>query len=354
MNSQTVDPPTLKKVFPEVFAPQVSGWSVAKLAGDASSRSYFRLSNAENRSSFVLQVSEPFAAEQIKKHSFLAAQQLLQTLALPVPRIFGVRPDMGWILLEDLGDETLQTHSSLALYKKALDLLVEWTLRARVDNPEIASFIESPHFAWAFDVEKLSLEMGYTAEHLVHKLLGMDAERFKHLVAKNTDYLAARERYFCHRDYHCRNLMILNSAPYLIDFQDARMGPLTYDVVSLLWDPYAKLSDDWKVELLDYWEKLLRARSAQLGRGELPPKDWRVELERMKIQRLLKAAGSYASFLNLKGRRDYLPSIVPALNDTREAILKLGELGAQTSDDAQLLTWIESVEPRLPAILKAS
>lgn len=366
-SSQTVDPsvnysePTadlLAEFFPDHFEDSSKFLQIKKLAGDASSRRYYRIEKLDQPTepvkphSYVLQVAETFQEKDIKAHPFVSAQKLLNCLQVPVPQIYGVASAQGWVLLQDLGDETLQGHPSLDLYKKALDSVVEWTLRAQsTENSE-------PHFSWAFDFEKLQAEMKFTAEHLVTPLLKRSGSAFLSWVRANSQYLADRPRYFCHRDYHSRNIMFQAGQLFVIDFQDARLGPLTYDVASLLWDPYVRLSESWRFELLKYWKDRLSQRAQELrnrdifqifGSHEQP---WEVELERMKIQRLLKAAGSYASFYNKKGRTDYLPALIPAVRESILSLEKLKTLQALSKEDAELLTELKSWEPALPDIIK--
>ena len=359
--SQTLDVRALSQTFSEVFCTSTANLSVDKLAGDASTRRYYRIrQNSLSGPTWILQISEPFADESKSSHPFLAAQRLLELLKIPVPKVLGVEASQGWVLLEDLGDETLQNHPTMALYKRALDLLIKWTLTAEVNNPVLAQISAiAPHFKWAFDFEKLQFEMGFTAQHLVEKFLKIDSVSFLKSVATNSQYLSDAPRFFCHRDFHSRNLMVSKTGEiWAIDFQDARMGPLTYDLVSLLWDPYVRLGDKWRTELLEYWHQNLLEGALKKGdhaliqflRDTSRPARWEVEMQRMKIQRLLKAAGSYASFFNNKGRTDYLPSIEPALTDTIEALKWLEARAREfTEHDRELLMHVARWKAILPA-----
>jgi aminoglycoside/choline kinase family phosphotransferase len=343
----------LRTAFPKTFG-KASRISVVQLAGDASSRSYHRLESPESSGSFVLQCSESFPAASAASHPYLSALQLLHDLKVPAPVCVEVCPENGWVLLEDLGDETLQRHMTLPLYQRAIDWVVRWTVQIERKRQKNDVF-PGPHLGWAFDFEKLDFEMRHTARYLIKEFFRKDADRYLSLVEANSRYLANRPRFFCHRDYHCRNLMMKGGELYVIDFQDARLGPITYDVASLLWDPYVALDDAWKAQLLSYWKKSLTEAAASdaprvatvLG----DDKGLAVELERMKIQRLLKAAGSYASFLATKGRRDYLPGIGPALRDAMDGIEKLSALGATGPEDEELLTFLKGLSVELPAIM---
>lgn len=342
--SKTVDAENLQSSFGYFHSRSIQ--KVDKLAGDASTRQYYRL-HEMSTTSYVLQVSEPFLPNN--PHPFLCAQKILQSIQIPVPEVLEVNAAQGWILLSDLGDVTLQQVPSLHLYRQAIDLLLRWSWKAHSNQQKIDVELrqKAPHFEWSFDLEKLQFEMAFTEEHLIKKFLGR-TENFSQMTEHNSRFLADRPRVFCHRDYHSRNLMVHNNKLYVIDFQDARMGPCTYDLVSLLWDPYIQLSNEWKKDLFFYW--LSSAQNLKIpGADEESLKE---ELERMKIQRLMKAAGSYASFFNKKGRKDYLPYIVPALLETEASLHMLKTLGSFVSEDEKILTLIQELRSEIPAIIK--
>lgn len=335
MTDKFLDPSAndLSVAFPELFGAGAQ-LAIIKLAGDASSRRYYRVSDAGTRRSFVLQAAEAFRPAEESSHLFLSARTLLENWGVPVPRVFARSPERGWILQEDLGDLPLQGDTRPDFYDIAIDYLVAWTLASLKQET-------TPHFRQYFDEEKLSAEMRWTADYLVEKLLGADPQKFLAAVAPTCRWLDARPRFWCHRDYHARNLMLSSGRPVVIDFQDARMGPMTYDLASLLWDPYVPLPESERSRLLERWRSKLENGFRKAGREDLARElsvggTWGVELERMKVQRLLKAAGSYASFLYRLGRKDYLPSVRPALKDAVASIRALG--------DGELLKVVEGWE----------
>lgn len=353
--SQLIDALTLSARLPKTFSSAASIENLKKLAGDASSRSYYRVVTPAK--TYVLQCAEPFVETQVASHPFLSAQQLFLKAGLAVPQVIELCAEHGWILLEDLGDKTLQDSPSLELYKRAIDMLVRWTVKIQRQNFDQGA----PHFDWAFDFEKLNAEMSFTAEHLINQKFKLSASDFLSATKANSKFLAECPRVLCHRDYHSRNLMIRNDELFVIDFQDARMGPVSYDLVSLVWDPYVRMSDMWRDELLKYWKDSLLGAAKAAGFMEMadyiqkssgsssgPSSGLEEELSRMKIQRLLKAAGSYASFYNLKGRSDYLPSINPALKDALLACQNLAKLGKA---EVQLSSLLESYQKILAGLL---
>jgi aminoglycoside/choline kinase family phosphotransferase len=358
--SQMLDAQLLCSTFNEHFGNKSEDLKVIKLAGDASSREYFRISKKAGKTSWVLQKSDPFLEANASVHPFLAAQKIFQNIGLPVPKVLGHLPVKGWILLEDLGDETLQTQRSFENYKAAIKLLNQLVLAADSNN------VNAPHWSWAFDYEKLNFEMNFTAQNLVNDFLKLNGPSFLKATQINTQFLVDRPRFFCHRDFHSRNIMVdpKNQNLSIIDFQDARMGPITYDLVSLLWDPYVPLENQWKSKLMDVWAQEFQHGNSlpQYSRVQTTLSEkttsgifkWKIELERMIVQRMLKAAGSYASFYIKKKREDYLPSLYPALGSALESLenIRSRYKNEWTPQDGELLTQTEFILKALPASLK--
>jgi aminoglycoside/choline kinase family phosphotransferase len=132
--------------------------------------------------------------------------------------------------------------------------------------------------------------------------------------------LAARPRLLCHRDFHSRNLMLWQGRQYIIDYQDARMGPQTYDLASLLRDPYVELSEELIAELYDYFmEKKRPSLATDQWRAEM-----RQEFELMTVQRIVKAIGTYAYQTAVVKNNVYVPYIPRAIVTALTAAERLG------------------------------
>lgn len=346
----------LREEFSQFLGDAV-GLNVNALCGDASSRSYFRITHSKG--SHILQVDpDSSASMEDGEHPFLSARQLFESLVGQVPSFRGRSAKKKWILLEDLGDRTLQDEPTEARYGEAIDLIVRIVVEFERNKgaSKLTEEYEGPHLGWAFDEKKLGAEMEHTAKHLIEFYCQADPAEFLKLVQPTVSFLAKRPRFLVHRDFHSRNLMLHHDRLWVIDFQDARMGPLTYDVVSLLWDPYTQLDRELRGRLLERWraalkmassESVLTERIANALEGEAHVE----ELERIKVQRMLKAAGSYAGFLNLKGRKDYLPSIKPALQEAHAALASLQQRGLLQGEDAKLLTFLASLKAEGSVIL---
>jgi aminoglycoside/choline kinase family phosphotransferase len=265
---------------------------VVPLTGDASDRKYFRILPSDGPS-IVLALhadSIDFAALP-----FANVAALLEQIPLPVPGILGHSDELGIVALQDLGDVTLQAHlgaesptEHAALYRQAV-ALVELLQRRG------AALRSDAHLPYriAFDVEKLTWELDFFLKHFVEGYRGIvlepaEREAFAAEWAAIANELAAEPRVLCHRDYHSRNLMLHDGSLYIIDFQDARMGPDTYDLVSLLRDSYVDIADRALDELIAYFLALKQGdRSADAD------EEFRRRFDLMALQRNLKALGTF-------------------------------------------------------------
>src|SRR5204862_7329865 len=180
---------------------------------------------------------------------FVNVAKLLSEMPVPVPRILGHSDELGIVALQDLGDVTLQAHlgaaspaQHAALYRQAVSFID--TLQRR--GAELAAPEYIP-YGIAFDVEKLTWELQFFTKHFLEAYRGaqLSSAQRAALAAEYdaiVEELASEPRVLCHRDYHSRNLMLHEGSLFVIDFQDARMGPDTYDLAWLLRDSYIDLS----------------------------------------------------------------------------------------------------------------
>jgi len=158
-----------------------------------------------------------------------------------------------------------------------------------------------------FDTEKLLWEMNYGRSNLLEGICkfqfdARSSEELSRIMTRICERLHAEPKFIAHRDYHSRNLMIKMDEVRVIDFQDARLGAIQYDLVSLLRDSYVAMDDSMAGRLLDYY---LAAAKPFLGTGF--SRDHFNEIyEVQSIQRCFKACGSFASFYNQRGDTRYL------------------------------------------------
>jgi N-acetylmuramate 1-kinase len=287
---------------------------VVSLTGDASDRRYYRILDPGGTPIVLALYASRFDFESLP---FVNVARLFEEMPVPIPRVLGHAEDLGVLALEDLGDLTLQAHlgavapaQHIALYRQAVALIA--TLQRR--GGDLASDQYLP-YGVAFDVNKLSWEMDFFTKHFIEAYRGVVmssavadalAEEFRAVV----EDLASERRVLCHRDYHSRNLMWHEEQLYIIDFQDARMGPDTYDLVSLLRDSYVDLSDETLGELIAHFLTLK-------GTAE-PVCRFRDRFDLMALQRNLKALGTFGYQTTARRNPVYIQYIPRTLRHVRE------------------------------------
>src|SRR5687768_4772298 len=287
---------------------------VVPLTGDASDRRYYRILTAEGPPFVLALHASPFDVNTLP---FVNVARLLERMPVPIPRVLGHADDIGVLALEDLGDVTLQAHlgaatpsQHAALYRQAVGLIATMQRRgAELESPEYLPY------RIAFDVEKLTWEMDFFTKHFIEAYRGVVIasnvrEALREEFSAVIEELAAEPRVLCHRDYHSRNLMYHEDRLYIIDFQDARMGPDTYDLVSLLRDSYVDLPEETVSDLIAHFLALKGVT------GEDP--DFRRRFDVMALQRNLKALGTFGYQTTARRNPVYIQYIPRTLRYVRD------------------------------------
>ena len=294
---------------------------VVPLTGDASDRKYFRVLLPDAPSIVLSLYAEPFDFERM---SFVNVARLLAEMPVPIPAVLGHADDMGILALEDLGDVTLQAHlgaatpaEHAALYRESVALIA--TLQRRGAELESPAYLP---YSIAFDVEKLTWEMDFFIKHFLEAYRGVvlsDGARaaLRAEFAELVRVLAGEPRVLCHRDYHSRNLMLHSQQLYIIDFQDARMGPDTYDLVSLLRDSYVDLPEQTVEELIAYF-LALKGQTADASA-------FRHRFDMMALQRNLKALGTFGYQTTTRRNPVYIQYIPRTLRYVRNNLDNLSQ-----------------------------
>ncbi len=287
---------------------------VVPLTGDASDRRYFRILLPDAQTIVLSLYSTPFQFETL---SFVNVARLLAKMPVPIPDVLGHAEDLGVLALQDLGDVTLQAHlgaatpaEHAALYRQSVALIA--TLQKRGAELESSEFLP---YAIAFDVEKLTWEMDFFTKHFLEAYRGVtftDDQRtaLRTELSGMIQELAGEPRVLCHRDYHSRNLMLRGDDLYIIDFQDARMGPDTYDLVSLLRDSYVDLPEQTVESLIAYFLAL----KGETGRQQ----EFRRRFDVMALQRNLKALGTFGYQTTARRNPVYIQYIPRTLKYVRD------------------------------------
>ncbi len=312
------------------------------LAGDASNRRYFRIDLTGDAlcSVVLMQLAEPEAFKQseeavsgaphaIAELPFINIQTHLSKAGVSVPALYYYDQAAGLLYLEDFGDLTLSEACANAgiadleaRYKQAIDVLVGMQSRATSPaDPQCLAFHRSfdvPLLMWEFDH---FLEYGIAARQGT-PMDGGDAGAIREEFRRISELLAGQPRVFVHRDYHSRNLMVAGERLGVIDFQDALMGPATYDLASLLRDAYIALDDSLIDRLIDYYlDQLQEGRHLWTNR-----KVFRRLFDFTSIQRNLKAAGRFVYIDRVKGNPKFLADIPRTLGYVKRNLHKYPEL----------------------------
>lgn len=275
-------------------------FTLAPASEDASFRRYYRARLADGRSFVVMDA--PPGKENCG--TFLHVAGVFSAAGAHVPAVHAQDLEAGFLLLEDLGHATFldgfkRKEDPNPLYAAATETLIRIQLASRQGV--------LPEYGRALLERELRLFPDwYVARELRRDLAPDDARTlqaaFESLLANNL----AQPRVFVHRDYHCRNLMVCEPLPGVLDFQDAVYGPITYDLVSLFRDAYVRWEEpqvlDWVVR---YWEK---ARQAGLPVHADFAGFYR-DFEWMGAQRQLKVAGIFARLCHRDGKQRYLADI---------------------------------------------
>lgn len=276
----------------------VSAPAIAPASADASFRSYWRVTLADGSTRIVMDA--PPDKEGIGPWLDIGAR--LRAAGVHAPRVDAADATHGFVLMEDLGTRTylpeLTDARVDALYADALDTLARMQRQADVAGLP------------AYDRERLVAEMELMPEWFLRRHLGFTpaCEEWDVIEGAFTYLIhAAQEqpRAFVHRDYHSRNLLVVvDHSPGVIDFQDAVVGPITYDLVSLLRDCYV----EWDVERVDGWVEghRLRLRAAHLLGPEIDGSRFRRWFDLMGLQRHLKVLGIFCRLWYRDGKAQYL------------------------------------------------
>lgn len=335
----------LMRFVRERFKPGYNHYNVSKLVGDASSRQYYRYVTDDDESYILAAYPEPFDPSRFP---YRQIYDLLQKIAIPVPEIVAIDSELGIVLQEDLGNESLQEtlrnaddRQKLLLLKEAIGHIL--TIQEK-GTPALKPEYEG--YGLAFDEEKLNWEFRFFARHYLDSYRGRDLPQRDLLIAefeKISALLAAYPRLLCHRDFHVRNMMVKKGLLYVIDFQDARWGPASYDLASLLKDSL-DLGTDSVEELVEYYcEEAGRRSFFGLTDTHFAPDEFRRQFNLMCVQRLLKALGTYAYQILVRDNFIYEQYMAGSLHRT---LLALNELPEFTQTRELIETELGSLQAR--------
>lgn len=330
MHQAVIDENTLRDYVRRAGGVDTSSATIHRLKGDASSRSYHRVSAGDH--SFVVMVmprdargsEEASSGEKPSELPFVNVARYLEQVGIRVPRIHHLDESAGLMLLEDLGDETFEAALSRmdreTLYGQAIDLLA--TLRARGEREPDPSCIA---FGRTFDSALYRWELQHFYEYgLVARSGQTPTDEEKAVLDSAFDRLAEMldtlPKGFTHRDYQSRNLMVKNGELVVIDFQDALLGPRQYDLVALLRDSYVELDRPFVEKMLARYLDALEANGVEAGNRE----HFVQAFDLLTVQRKLKDGGRFIFIDRVKNNPSFLPSVPASFRYVGEAIRALG------------------------------
>jgi aminoglycoside/choline kinase family phosphotransferase len=297
--------------------------SVRPASSDASFRRYFRVDvqsgSQDALGKTLIAMDAPPPQEDVRP--FIAVAKLFAASAVSVPAIVAQDVEQGFLLLSDLGSTTylerLTPDTAGPMYSAAIDALLKIQ---QCSEPDVLP---------EYDRAQLLRELKLFPEWYIGKHMGLTLTPeqqaqldgvFEALLANNL----AQQQVYVHRDYHARNLMVIEPGnPGILDFQDALYGPITYDLASLLRDAYVQWDEevvlDWVVR---YWQ-----RAKQLGLPVNPDIDaFYRDFEFMGLQRHLKILGIFARLNYRDGKAAYLKDLPMVLDYVRKTANRYGAL----------------------------
>ena len=279
----------------------INNSTIEPASSDASFRRYFRVSSGEGTT--IIMDAPP---DKENCDPFIDITKRLLESGINSPEIVAYQPEKGFLMLSDLGNtmylDKLTDGNADLLYHAAIDSLI--TMQIHTDTTDLPEYND----------QLLQQEMELFHNWLVEKHLGLSVDKkwlkatFSFLAQSALD----QPQVFVHRDYHSRNLTWqTGQAPGVLDFQDAVLGPISYDLVSLLLDCYIKWPRDRVVSWLKYYCETIRQKDPTINFSDAEFIRW---FDLMGVQRHLKASGIFARLWHRDGKKGYLNDIPRTLS----------------------------------------
>ncbi|MDD8059835.1 MULTISPECIES: aminoglycoside phosphotransferase family protein [Shewanella] len=298
------------------------------ICGDASFRRYFRI---QHLGKHYIVSDSPIHLVPIAP--FVAVAKAYRAAGLCVPEVLATSIEQGFVLQTDVGEQqllsVLNQHNVIDYYQQALNLL---PTIATVTDTELGPLTD-------YDADFVQRELMIFIDWLVNKhidytLTNNEQQMITAAFAALTDSAMSQPKVGMHRDYHSRNLLINADELAVIDFQDAVLGPITYDAVSLLRDCYVRWPDESVQQLKQYHYQLIKQH--KLLCDEVDFVTYQQWFDLMGLQRHIKAAGIFARLYHRDGKRGYLADIPLTLQ-------YIVDIGASYPQIAEFSAWVETV-----------
>ena len=299
-----------------------AGFNLVAIPADGSRRSFYRILPRSSEFTFVAMVNEPVDPSAGRENfAYLMIGQHLCGKNLPLPQIHVSSMEKGWFIMEDFGTTSLQDavatgEDRIPLYERVVEALFRLQIEgSRGFSPSWTSQTEKYD---AFVMRRY--EADYFREAFLRNYLGLRKE-WSELESPFT-YLAetaslAESRFFLHRDFQSRNIMVMKDRVGVLDWQGGRLGPLAYDLASLVIDPYARLSEEERGKIyrmyLDRLEDVFPEKVEPFCRY----------FPYLALQRNLQILGAFSFLSQVRKKIQFRAYIAPALTTLRRLLLDL-------------------------------
>ncbi|MBW1615009.1 MAG: phosphotransferase [Deltaproteobacteria bacterium] len=320
-----------------VFKTPLKNITVEKLKGDGSDRTWRRVSAKGEKSIIAAEDTININTNSSQTNSFVKIGKYLHQKQIPVPEIAAYDTIAGFVFSEDLGDIRLKDiivkenniNKIISLYKKVINLLITFCIKGK-ENFNTTLCFQTPYYNKNLILDK---ECRYFTDSFLNGYLKLQltysdfAKEFNNLADNATNSALFG---LMHRDMQSANIMIYKNKIYFIDFQSAKIGPIEYDLASLLIDPYVNLSRGIQKILFNYTVKQL------LNYAEFNKEKFLKCFKACLITRNLQILGAFG-FLTLKGKTNFKRYIPAALKSLHSNIDK--------TDNKKLLSVINKINP---------
>ena len=316
----------IKKTFTS-FYPTSTGEkiTVTRLKGDGSDRKWYRAA-CEGASMIAVEHGPPANQGISEGDAFVAIGRHLKKSGVPVPEIYSYEPSSGIVLLEDVGDAHLQgvikneksRERIKAHYRAVIDRLIIMQTKGK-EGFDGKICLETPYYDLDIILDR---EARYFVEAFLKGYVGLEvafqdlADEFLCIASKA---LSNQMIGFLHRDFQSRNILVKNRSYYFIDFQSGRLGPMQYDLASLLIDPYVGLPEDFQQDLLEYYVRELSDRIA------FNTEVFSEVYQYNAFNRNLQILGAFAYLSRIKRKDGFRAYIPAAWQSLRARLERIGE-----------------------------
>ena len=286
---------------------------------EASARTFYRTTLDER--SVVVMDAPPDTEDNAH---FVELSKCFLHAEVSVPEVLAIDLERGFLLVEDFGDNLLERTYGLGQDDKVLGLALAMLVRIQgISDPIIP----------AYTTERFTAELGIFRKWVLQDLIGVSTLPFNEIIDFLVRTCDIQPKVTIHRDFHCRNLLLKSDGTIgAVDFQDALVGPISYDLASILYDCYHQFPDATIATSIARYLRLARNAGHPLTNCE---EDFTRELEITAVQRQLKAVGIFARLKLKQDRASHLENIVPVMRRVCELMTKHPEL-------AECAEWLET------------